>query len=171
MNNNTTLLNEQINLHLIRLVSDDGEQDGIMTSSAAYTIAQSKGLDLVLISPEAIPPVCKVLNWGKHLFDLKKRQKESKSKQTVVDTKEVQLRPTTDVHDLETKMNKAKKFLEKGKHVRFHMRFRGREASHAEIGMEMMNGILETLGDTVVIDKKPILKGKNIIMLVAPATK
>ena len=139
MNTHKNLLNEDIKLHSVRVVDGNGEQHGIMTSDAAYSLAQSKSMDLVLISPEAKPPVCKIIDWGRHQYDMKKRAKESKSKQTVIDTKEVQLRPTTDVHDLETKMNKAKKFLEKGKHVRFHMRFRGREASHSEIGMEVMN--------------------------------
>lgn len=171
MNTHKTLLNEQIDLHSVRVVDGDGEQHGIMTSKSAFDLAQTKGLDLVLISPEANPPVCKIINWGKYQFEMKKRAKESKAKQTVVATKEVQLRPNIDVHDLETKLNKAKKFLEKGKHVRFHMRFRGREASHAEIGMTMMNNILETLGDSVVIEKQPVLNGKNIIMLVAPTTK
>lgn len=171
MNTPTPLLNEQIKFESVRVIDSDGTQHGIMPSDSAYRLARTENKDLVLVSPEANPPVCKIIDWGKHLYELKKRAKVSKAKQTVVDIKEIQLRPTTDTHDIETKMNQVRKFLDKGKHVRFHMRFRGREATHAEIGMNMMNNILETLGDSVNIEKKPVLNGKNIIMIVSPQTK
>ena len=171
LNTTKLLLNEQIKFESVRVIDSNGTQHGIMPSEAAYRLALNENKDLVLVSPEANPPVCKIVDWGKHLYELKKRAKESKAKQTVIDTKEIQLRPTTDSHDIETKMNQVRKFLDKGKHVRFHMRFRGREASHAEIGMTMMNDILEKLGDSVNIDKKPVLNGKNIIMIVSPQTK
>jgi len=171
LNTQKTLLNEDIVLHSVRVVDHDGEQQGIMTSAAAFELAQGQGLDLVLISSEATPPVCKIIDWGKYQFENKKRAKESKAKQTVVDTKEVQFRPTIDIHDLETKMNKARKFLERGKHVKFVMRFRGRETTHSEIGMDIMKNILESLGDSVVIEKPPLLNGRNIIMLVSPMNK
>lgn len=171
MNPKAPLLNRQINLSSVRVVDAKGTQHGIMSSDSAYNLAQTENLDLVLITPNASPPVCKIIDWGKHQFNMKKRAKESKAKQTVIDIKEIQLRPTTDTHDLQTKIKHAIKFISKGKHVRFQMRFRGRETSHSDIGMKIMKNILETLGDSIIIEKHPVLNGRNITMLVSPRTK
>lgn len=138
-----TLLNEQINLISVRVIDEDGTQYGIMSSKEAQEIAIKRDLDLVLIAPTSKPPVCKVIDWGKHQFDQKKRAKEAKGKQSVIEVKEIQVRPTIDPHDLETKLRNARKFLDKGKHVRFSMRFRGRENSHSEIGMNLMKEVLK----------------------------
>lgn len=165
------LLNEQINLPSVRVIDEDGTQYGVMPSKEAQKIASNKNVDLVLIAPQSTPPVCKVIDWGRHLFAQKKKAKESKGKQTVVEVKEIQLRPTIDAHDLETKLNHVKKFLGKGKHVRFSMRFRGRENSHSEIGMALMKEVLKTLEKEVKVEKPPILNGNTIIMIVSPQTK
>ncbi len=168
MKTNETLRNKQIDIASVRVTDNEGIQLGIMSSKEAYNIALGRNLDLVLIAPDASPPVCKIIDWGKHLFEQKKKEKQSKSKQTVVETKEIQLRPNTDSHDIETKLKNARKFFEKGKRVRFNMRFRGRENTHAEIGMNMMNEIIETFGDKVIVEKKPIKTDNNLSMILAP---
>lgn len=161
------LRNEKINIVSIRVTDVDGSPLGIMPSREAYNIALDKNLDLVMVAPNALPPVCKIMDWGKHLFELKKKEKISKAKQSAIVTKEIQLRPTTDVHDIETKLRNAKKFLEKGNYVRFNMRFRGRENTHAEIGMAIMNDIIEQLGDAITIEKKPIKTDNNLSMIIS----
>lgn len=171
LNKHQPLLNEQINITAVRVVGDDGTQHGIMSSKEAQNLATSKNVDLVLIVPDSNPPVCKIIDWGKHQFAQKKRAKESKNKQTTIDVKEIQLRPAIDPHDLETKLNRVRKFLAKGKHVRFSMRFRGRENSHTEIGMNLMKDVLKTLGDGVIVEKPPVLSGNTIIMIVTPLNK
>ena len=163
-----TLLNEQIKYSSIRVSDSEGNQLGIMSSRDAYSIALRRNLDLVLVAPNANPPVCKIIDWGKHLFELKKKKKAAKSKQTVIETKEIQLRPTTDKHDIETKLRHAQKFIEKGKHVRFNMRFRGRENTHVEIGMKVMNNIIERFGDSVTIEKQPVKNGNSLTMVFSP---
>jgi len=168
LNAQQTLLNDQINLTSVRVVGEDGTQHGIMSSKEAQNIAIDKNLDLVLIAPNSNPPVCKVIDWGKHQFAQKKKSKESKGKQTVVEVKEIQIRPTIDPHDLETKLNHVRKFLSKGKHVRFSMRFRGRENSHSQIGMDLMKDVLKTLENDITVEKPPVLNGNTIIMVVSP---
>lgn len=171
MASQTTLLNEQINIASVRVIDEDGTQYGIMPSSEAQKIASRKNVDLVLVAPDSKPPVCKVIDWGKHQFSQKKKIKEAKEKQAVIEVKEIQLRPTIDPHDLETKLNKVRKFISKGKHVRFSMRFRGRENSHPEIGMKLMREVLTTLENDVIVEKQPVLNGNTIIMVVTPSTK
>ena len=171
MNIQDTLLNEQIRFGSVRVVDSDGNQKGIMSSKEALTMAEKEGLDLVLVSEEANPPVCRIIDWKKHLFDQKKRKKEAKAKQNTIDVKEIQLRPTIDTHDLDTKINHVKKFIEKGKHVKFVMKFKGREASHSELGMDVMNKVIEEMGETVTVEKPPVLNGNTIFMLLVPQNK
>lgn len=163
----TTLINDQINATEVRLVDADGSQVGVVNITEALATASTQGLDLVLVSENANPPVCKIMDFGKVLYDSKKKAKAARAKQTVVQLKEIQLRPVTDTGDLIRKVNDAKKFLKKGNRVRFSMRFRGREKTHAEIGMNMMNQILTDLGE-IVIEKPPVLNGNQILMIVAP---
>lgn len=171
MNIQDTLLNEQIRFDSVRVVDAEGNQKGIMSSREALTEAERAGLDLVLISKDAKPPVCRIIDWKKHLFDLKKKTKETKAKQNTVDTKEIQLRPNIDKHDLETKLNHTRRFIENGKHVKFVMRFRGRENSHTDIGMSLMKGVIDELGELVSVDKQPVLNGNTILMVLVPQTK
>jgi len=171
LNTQETLLNDQINFDSVRVIDDEGNQKGIMSSREARLAALAKGLDLVLVAPNASPPVCKIIDWGRFLFESKKKSKASKVKQSVVDTKEIQLRPTIDTHDLETKLNQVRKFIEKGKHVRFVMKFKGREATHSKIGMDVMNGVVEELSDLVTVEKAPVFNGNSIFMVLIPQTK
>ena len=164
--NTAVLVNDQIDVSHVRVVAE-GDQLGIMRTNDALREARRQSLDLVLVAPNANPPVAKIIDWGKHQYEASKRAKAAKAKQTKIEVKEIQLRPVTDNHDLDVKMKRARKFLSEGKKVRFHMKFRGREASHAEIGMEMMKDILESLDD-IQIEKHPVLNGMNIVMVVAP---
>ena len=122
----------------MRLIGDDGEQLGIMSSKEAQNLALSKNLDLVKISPNSNPPVCKIMDFGKYKYELAKKEKESKKKQKVVSVKEIRLRPMIDKHDLETKANMAKKFLESGDKLKVTIRFRGRELGHKEMGNQVI---------------------------------
>ena len=171
MNTQDTLLNDQITFDAVRVIDGEGNQKGIMSSKEARLEAQASGLDLVLVAPSATPPVCKIIDWGRYMFETKKKMKESKVKQNVIDIKEIQLRPSIDVHDLETKLNQVKKFIEKGKHVKFVMKFKGREATHSKIGMDVMNEIIETLGDLIIVEKAPVFTGNMILMIVIPQNK
>ena len=139
------LLNEEINLKEIRVVTADGEPLGIMSSKEALKLAYEKELDLVMIAPQATPPVCKIMDYGKFCFEKQKREKEAKKKQQTVELKEIQLSCRIDTHDYETKLNQTKKFLTSGNKVRVVMKFRGREMSHMAIGRELLEKFLEDL--------------------------
>ena len=165
--NKSLILDDQIRAVQVRLIDSDGSQVGIVNTSEAQRRASIQNLNLVLVSENANPPVAKILDFGKAQYDAKKKAKAAKVKQTIVITKEIQLRPVTDVGDLNRKINDAKKFLGKGNLVRFSMRFRGREMSHSEIGMTMMEQIIEDLGEEITILKPPILNGNQILMVVS----
>jgi len=158
---------DQINTSQVRVINSDGTQIGVININEALKKAKNQKLDLVLVSSTAKPPVCKIMNYGKAIYEEKKRLKIAKSKQTIIHTKEIQLRPVTDVGDLRRKIDNAKKFLEQGNKVRFHMKFRGREITHLEIGMDMMKKILDELGNNIIIEKEPTIAGKNILMVVS----
>ena len=132
----------------MRLIGDDGEQLGIMSSKEALNLALSKNLDLVKISPNSNPPVCKIMDFGKYKYELAKKEKESKKKQKVVSVKEIRLRPMIDKHDLETKANMAKKFLESGDKLKVTIRFRGRELGHKEMGNQVIEKFVELIKDS-----------------------
>ena len=161
-----TIMNDQIRTDTVRLIDSDGTQVGIIRTSEAMKMAISQSLDLVLVSEDANPPVGKIMDHGKMVYDAKKRRKESKAKQIKTTTKEIQLRPTTDIGDLTRKINDAKRFLSEGNQVRFSLRFRGRERTHPEKGMEKMEQILSELGENVNIQKPPLLNGNQILMVV-----
>jgi translation initiation factor IF-3 len=163
-----TLLNEQIREKEVRVISATGEQLGIMTSAKALEMAIQEDLDLVMISPQAKPPVCKIMNYGKYRFERAKKEKESKGKQTVVNIKEIRLSPTTDEHDLMTKVNQTIKFLEKKDKVKVTVRFRGREVAYAKAGEMMLDKFAQAIAEHGVIDKKAKLEGKNMSMFVSP---
>ena len=162
------LINEQIRDKEVRLISDDGEQLGIMSAKEALNIAIQRNLDLVKISPNANPPVCKVMDYGKFRFDAAKREKESRKNQNVVNIKEIRLSPATDEHDLNTKINQARKFLEKKDKVKVTVRFRGREVAYAKAGEEVLNKFADAVLDIATVDKKAKLEGKNMSMFIAP---
>ncbi len=163
-----TMLNEQIRDKEVRVIGPDGEQLGVMSSQDALLRAASKNLDLVKIAPQATPPVCKIMDYGKYRFELTKRDKEAKKKQTTVSTKEIRLSPTTDTNDLNTKVNQAKKFLEKKDKVKVTVRFRGREVAYAKAGENMLDKFAEAIAEYGIVDKKPKLEGRNMSMFVTP---
>lgn len=132
-------------------------------------IADEAGLDLIEISPQAVPPVCKVLDYGKYKYEVQKRKNEAKKKQKVVEIKELKLRPMIDTHDYEVKIKQAKKFLSQGNKVKFTMRYKGREMSANDMGREVLNNILEDLEGLIKVDSEPKLEGRQMMMIVSPA--
>ena len=160
--------NEQIRDREVRLIGSDGAQLGIMSARQAQQIADDAHLDLVKISPNSVPPVCKVMDYGKYRYQQQKREKESRKKQKTIDIKEVKLRPGIEEHDFNVKYKNAVRFLEDGDKVKVTIMFRGRELSHPELGEVLLNKMAEQLKDTAVVERQPKLEGKNMIMIVAP---
>ena len=162
------LINEDIQMKEVRLVGPEDEQLGIMSSDAALRLAYDKGLDLVLMAPNAVPPVCRIMDYGKFRFDREKKAKEARKKQQVVELKEVQLSCRIDTHDFETKARRAQGFLQKGNKVRVVMRFKGREMSHMAIGREIMDKFIESCAELGAPEKKPALDGRSLSTVIAP---
>ena len=165
------LINEDIRLKEIRLVGPEDEQLGIMSSDAALRIAYEKGLDLVLMAPNAVPPVCRIMDYGKFRFDREKKVKEARKKQQVAEMKEVQLSCRIDTHDFETKVKQARKWLETGMKVKIDMRFRGRMMTRQEVGMKIMNDFTENLSDVSSVERAPKLEGNIMSCVLAPKKK
>ena len=162
------LVNEEIREKEVRLIGPNGEQIGIMSSREALSIAESKELDLVMIAPQAKPPVCKIMDYGKYLYELQKKEKEAKKKQKVITIKEVRISPNIEDHDLNVKAKNAEKFLKDGDKVKVTVRFRGREAEHSHFGMDILKKFADKLSEVGSIEKEPKLEGKNMIMVLAP---
>ncbi|MBQ7638727.1 MAG: translation initiation factor IF-3 [Clostridia bacterium] len=163
-------INEEIRDKEVRVVTDNGEQLGIMSTSQALSIAEQKHLDLVKIAPQATPPVCKIMDYGKYRFDAQKREKEAKKNQKVIEIKEVQLSLNIDTHDLETKINHAVRFLKAGNKVKVSIRLRGREMAHPDRGFEIMEQFAESVGEFGVVEKAAKLENRNILMFLAAKT-
>ena len=161
------LINEEIKVKEVRVVGEEGESLGIMSSDAALELAYDKGYDLVLMAPQAVPPVCRIMDYGKYRFERDKKEKEVKKKQ-VIELKEIQLSCRIDTHDFETKARHAQKFLESGNKVRVVMRFKGREMSHMTIGQEIMERFRESCSEVGSVDKAPVLDGRLLSMVIAP---
>ncbi len=161
-------INEAIRDKEVRLIDSDGTMLGIMSSRDAQKIADEKKLDLVKISPNANPPVCKILDYGKYRYEMQKREKEAKKKQKTMEVKEVRLSPYIESHDLNVKAKNASKFLTAGDKVKVSIRFRGRERDFTQIGFDVMNSLLEVLGDICTVEKKPTMEGRHMIMILAP---
>ena len=162
------LINEEIREKEVRVIGDDGETLGMMSGNAALKLAYDRGLDLVLIAPQATPPVCRIMDYGKYRFDREKKEKEAKKKQQVVELKEVQLSCRIDVHDFETKARNAIRFLKAGNKVRVVVRFRGREMAHQEMGRDVMARFEQAVSEAGTVDKKPVLDGRNLSMVIVP---
>ncbi|MDD6735610.1 MAG: translation initiation factor IF-3 [Clostridiales bacterium] len=163
--------NEDIREKEVRVIDQEGGQLGVMSSADALKLAQSKGLDLVNIAPTAVPPVCKIMNFGKYRFELQKREKENKKNQKVINIKEVQLSPSIDTNDFNTKCRNAVKFLSKGDKVKVTVRFRGREVSHSEIGEVLLKRFAEGVREVGNVERPPKLEGRNMTMLLSPVTQ
>lgn len=161
------LINEQITHPEIRVIGENGEQLGIMTPAEAMRIADEAGLDLVDISPKANPPVCKIADYGKLRYEQEKRKKEAKKNQKVISIKEMRLSATIDIHDMEVKAKNVAKFLAGGDKVKVSIRFRGRQLSHTEQGLNVMNAFLEML-DNASVEKAAKMEGRNMFMILAP---
>ena len=155
----------------MRLVGAGGEQRGIVSRSEALAEARSAGLDLVLVAAEAEPPVCKVMDYGKHVFELKKTKAAQRKKQKQIQVKEMKFRPGTEEADYQVKLRNLKRFLEEGDKAKVSMRFRGREVVHPEIGMSLMTRISEDLADFGQIESEPEFEGRQVVMVLAPKKK
>ena len=161
------MINEQIRDREVRLIRPDGAQIGVVSSREAQKIADEAGLDLVKIAPNAKPPVCKVIDYGKYRYELARKEKDAKKKQKTVELKEIRLSPNIDTNDLNTKMNAAKKFLAKGNKVKITLRFRGREMAHMSSSKHILDDIAENLSDVAVVEKAPKIEGRSIGMVLA----
>lgn len=161
------MINEQIRDKEVRLVGPDGEQIGVVSSKEAQKIADEAGLDLVKIAPNAKPPVCKVIDYGKYRYELSRKEKDAKKKQKTVELKEIRLSPNIEANDLNTKMNAARKFLAKGNKVKITLRFRGREMAHMNSSKHILDDFAENLSDVAVVEKAPKVEGRSIGMVLA----
>ena len=161
-------LNEDIAYDRIRLVSETGEQLGIITSDEARTIAEERGMDLVEIAPNAEPPVCRLMDYGKYLYASAKKKQESKKKQKQITVKEIKFRPGTDIGDYDIKVRNLTRFLDAGNKVKVTLRFRGREMAHQELGMEMLKRVEEDLKEIGVVEHQPKMEGRQMQMELAP---
>ncbi len=160
-------INEQIRLKQVQLIDDEGQKLGVMDTREALDIAYEKNLDLVLVAPNGNPPVCKIMNYGKYKFEQAKKEKEAKKKQKVYELKELRITPNTEEHDFNFKAKNARKFLEDGCKVKITVRFRGRELNYASQGESILNEFIENLADIAVPEKKPVLEGKNMFIILA----
>lgn len=161
------MINEQIRDKEIRLIGEHGEQLGIMSSKDAMKLARDAELDLVKIAPTAKPPVCKIIDYSKYRYEQAKKAKEAKKKQKVSELKEIRISPNIDDNDLNTKVNQARKFLDKGDKIKVSLRFRGREMAHIANGKENLDEFMNKLSDIAVIEKQPKLEGRSMSMVIA----
>lgn len=157
-------INEQIRDREVRLIGENGEQLGIMSSREALKLAEEAGLDLVKIAPTAKPPVCKIVDYGKYRYELARREKDAKKKQKVIEVKEIRMSPNIDTNDLNTKVSAARKFLEKGNRVKITLRFRGREMAHMATSKHILDDFAQALSDIAVVEKMPKVEGRSMIM-------
>ena len=162
-------INEEIRDKEVRLISNDGEQLGIVPIQKAQDIAVEKGMDLVKIAPQAKPPVCKIMDYGKFRFEQAKREKEARKNQRVVEIKEIRLTPNIDIGDLNTKVKNACRFLKDGDKVKVSVRFRGREVTHSSLGQDLLHRFAELCSDCSTVEKQPKLEGRQMLMFLAPA--
>lgn len=160
-------LNSEIRDKELRVITADGEQLGIMSAKEALHEAELRGQDLVKIAPQAKPPVCKIMDYSKFRYEQSKREKENRKKQKTVDTKEIRLSLNIDIGDFNTKVNQARKFLEKGDKLKVSLRLRGREMAHSDLGVANMQRFAQALGEDVSVDKAPKLEGRQILMFLS----
>ena len=164
-------INESIRFKEVRLVGADGEQLGIMTSAAALEYAYNRGLDLVLMAPNAEPPVCRVMDYGKYRFERDKKEKEARRNQQIVKVKEVQLSCRIDTHDFDTRVNQARKFLQGGDKVKAVIRFKGREMTHLDMGRNVIDRFIAACADSGANDKPPVQEGRYLSVVLSPLKK
>ncbi|MFN8479332.1 MAG: translation initiation factor IF-3 [Kouleothrix sp.] len=164
-------VNNRIRAPQVRLIDEEGAQLGIVSLREALTLAEQRGLDLMEVAPNAVPPVCRIVDYGKFRYEQSKKDREARKNQKQAELKEVRLKPKTDDHDLEVKAKQARKFLLAGDKVKFTVRFRGREIFHPDIGREMLEQMAEELRDVATVEQKPLMEGRALSLLLAPSTK
>ena len=162
------LINDEIKEKEVRVIDSDGSQLGILSLADALAKAEAKNMDLVLIAPQAKPPACKIMDYGKYKFEQGKREKEARKNQRVVNIKEVRITPSIDVHDFNTKVNQTIKFLKSGDKVKVTVRFRGRELHHTQLGMDLLTKFADAITEAGNVEKAAKLEGRNMTMVVAP---
>jgi len=160
-----------IRIREVRIIDDEGQQLGVMPTLEALALAQEKGLDLVEVAPTAVPPVCRILDYGQYKYELQKREREQRKKQKSQTFKEVRLAVKIDVHDLKTKARRAAEFLAKGDRVKVTVRFRGREISHSNLGRDLLMRTAEVLAEHGTIERQPLLEGRSMYIVMAPVEK
>ena len=158
-----------IRVREVRVIDDEGQQLGILPIQEAIRMAYEKGLDLVEVAPNAVPPVCRFLDFGKYQYERQKREREARRAQKTIEIKEVRLRPRTGEHDVDTKVRQTLSFLEEGSKVKVAVRFRGREITHPEIAHDQLVQFAEKVGNAAVIEQQPAMEGRNLFMLLSPA--
>lgn len=163
-------INEQIHDAEVRVIAENGEQLGLMSAQEALNLAEERGYDLVKIAPTAVPPVCRIMDYGKYRFEQAKKEKEARKNQRLVETKEIRLSLNIDVADFNTKAKHALRFLQEGNKVKVSIRFRGREMGHPEIGTEIMNRFEEACSELAAVEKPAKMEGRNMLMFLAPKT-
>ena len=161
-------VNEEIRVREVQLIDQDGNNKGVTEIQAALAMAQEAGLDLVEIAPNSVPPVCKILDFGKYKFQAQKKAAEARKKQKVVEVKEIKLRPMIDDHDYDVKMRSRRRFFEEGDKVKVTLRFRGREMAHQEIGVELLNRVKTDTATLAKIESEPRMEGRQMVMVLAP---
>ena len=161
-------INEMINSRSVRCIDPDGEQLGILSIGEAMNKAEELGLDLVELQPNADPPVCKILDYGKHKYQAQKRANEARKKQKIIEVKEIKLRPNIDQHDYQVKMKAVRKFIDGGDKVKITLRFRGREMAHVELGTDLLSRVQEDIDDFAKIESMPKMEGRQMTMILAP---
>ncbi|MDR1030104.1 MAG: translation initiation factor IF-3 [Treponema sp.] len=164
-------INEQIRVREVRLIRDEGEQQGIIPTLEALAIARAQSLDLVEVAPQAIPPVVKIMNYGKFKFENEKKVRDSKKKQKLLKLKEIRMQPKIDEHDIEFKSKHVREFLAEGNKVKVTIRFRGRELAHTELGLDVLKDVLKRIEGEYVMDKPPSMEGRFMSMVVSPKSK
>ncbi len=164
-------VNNRIRAPQVRLIDETGAQLGIVQLREALTLAEQRGLDLMEVAPNAVPPVCRIVDYGKFRYEQTKKDREARKNQKQAELKEVRLKPKTDDHDLEVKAKQARKFLLGGDKVKFTVRFRGREIFHPDIGREMLEQMAEDLRDVAIVEQRPLMEGRALSLLLAPNTK
>ena len=161
-------MNERIVAESVRVISSDGQQLGIMTVPAALQAAQDMGMDLVEVAPQAAPPVCRIMEYGKYKYEQSKREALARKKQTVIVIKEIKFRPKTDEHDYQFKLKHIMRFLEEKNKVKVVMRFRGRQIIHMDKGLDMLNRVRDDLKDMAAVEAEPKAEGRTMVMMLAP---
>ncbi|MDX1785313.1 MAG: translation initiation factor IF-3 [Roseovarius sp.] len=164
-------VNERIRDDEIRLIGADGENVGVVSGRRALEMAEEAGLDLVEISPNASPPVCKIMDYGKYKYETQKRESEARKKQKIIEVKEVKFRPNTDTHDYEVKMRNVFKFLESGDKVKITLRFRGREMAHQDLGRKLLERVATDVEGVGKVENMPKMEGRQMIMIIGPAAR